>query len=159
MESHGRVWLGLCWTRAARSSEKVWYKTTSFLGHLGTRKCLQLQWMWHRFPGLMKKRTLRTGFEPARGDPKRFLISRLNHSAIAAVWFLQFQVIYTPNTASSDISLLCCTMPLWKNVSHNLWLTHSAVWHGQCQRKRCTCISRSKYERKRIFIVYAAQLK
>ena len=28
---------------------------------------------------------LRTGFEPARGDPKRFLISRLNHSAIAAL--------------------------------------------------------------------------
>ena len=33
---------------------------------------------------MLQKNSLRTGFEPARGDPKRFLISRLNHSAIAA---------------------------------------------------------------------------
>jgi hypothetical protein len=31
-----------------------------------------------------KKKSLRAGFEPARENPNRFLICRLNHSAIAA---------------------------------------------------------------------------
>ena len=31
-----------------------------------------------------KKNSLRTGFEPVRENPNRFLICRLNHSAIAA---------------------------------------------------------------------------
>ena len=30
------------------------------------------------------ERTLRAGFEPARGDPIEFQVQRLNHSAIAA---------------------------------------------------------------------------
>ena len=33
-----------------------------------------------------KKVTLRTGFEPVRGDPIGFQVQRLNHSAIAARW-------------------------------------------------------------------------
>ncbi len=32
----------------------------------------------------MKKNSLRTGFEPVRENPNRFLVCRLNHSAIAA---------------------------------------------------------------------------
>ena len=31
-----------------------------------------------------EKKTLRAGFEPARGDPIGFQVQRLNHSAIAA---------------------------------------------------------------------------
>ena len=36
--------------------------------------------------GKKKKVTLRTGFEPVRGDPIGFQVQRLNHSAIAARW-------------------------------------------------------------------------
>jgi hypothetical protein len=32
----------------------------------------------------LKKNSLRTGFEPVRENPNRFLVCRLNHSAIAA---------------------------------------------------------------------------
>ena len=47
-----------------------------------------------------QKGTLRAGFEPARGDPIRFRVQRLNHSAIAAAIKVRVQ---NPLISKQDI--------------------------------------------------------
>ena len=50
-----------------------------------------------------KNGTLRAGFEPARGDPIGFQVQRLNHSAITATRFSNFDVCLKVNRTIPDI--------------------------------------------------------